>query len=820
MDRYICVHGHFYQPPRENPWLEKVERQESAWPYHDWNERITEECYAPNTAARILDEQGRITRLLNTYAWMSFNVGPTLLAWMHTEAPETYAAILDADRESSERFDGHGSALAQVYNHVIMPLANDRDRQTQVLWGLEDFRSRYGREPEGMWLAECAADVDSLEALAAAGVAFTVLSPFQAARTRPAGTTEWRDVTGGQVDPTRPYRVVLPSGADIAVFFYDGPISQAVAFEGLLASGETFADRLLGGFRDGVEGPQLLNIATDGESYGHHHRYGEMALAHALELLDADPDVVLTNYAAYLAGHPPTDEVEIVAPSSWSCAHGVERWRSDCGCSNGEVPDANQAWREPLRDTLDWLRDELAVRFEKAAAELVVDPWAARDDYIRVVLDRSPASVEAFLDRHTSRPLTDDEETRVLALLEMQRHTLLMYTSCGWFFDELSRIETVQVLHYAARALQLAGDHLGARDLTGRFLELLEDAPSNVPDLADGRTIFELLVQPEVTDLEKVAAHFAVAGLFGRYRQDDVMGAYDLHREDVHVAEAGRAKLGHGVVRVRSRTTYEARSFEYAVVHLGDHNFVCGAQPTDDPDAFAELTAELEGAFAKADFPEMIRALDDHFGGHLYSLRDLFKDEQGRILRTVLDSTMGEVVAAYRNIYRGRAPLMRFLADLRTSTPAPLKNAAQVVVNADLRDAVADRIDTDRVRGLIAEAKLLGLELDTDDLAHAMDEAIRRIEMMVTRQLETPELFATFGEAERGFFHRIEELVRVAAELPFDVDLGRAQHVCYRALHGHRRDLVERELDGDEIAARWRVHLDRLADELRVALPT
>ena len=818
MDRYICVHGHFYQPPRENPWLERVERQDSAWPYHDWNERITEECYAPNTAARILDDEGRITGLVNNYARMSFNIGPTLLAWMETEEPETYRALLDADRESAERFGGHGSAMAQVYNHIIMPLANDRDRRTQVRWGLADFRHRFGRDPEGMWLAECAADVASLEVLAEEGIAFTVLSPYQAGRTRELGADEWRDVSGGEVDPTQPYVVNLPSGRSIVVFFYDGPISQAVAFEGLLTSGRTFADRLLTGFHD-RPGPQLVNIATDGESYGHHHRYGEMALAHALVLLEADPEVRVTNYAEYLTLHPPTHEAEIVDPSSWSCAHGVERWRSDCGCTTGGEPDWNQAWRAPLREALDWLRDELAARYEDAAGRLLGDPWAARDAYIEVVLDRSPATVDAFLDHQALRPLKDDEETRILALLEMQRHALLMFTSCGWFFEELSRIETVQVLHYAARALQLASDHLGARQLTGHFIERLEAAPSNVPQYDDGREIFELMVEPAVADLEKVAAHFAIAGLFRRYRQDVVLGAYDIHRERVQVAEAGRARLGYGRVRVRSTITLEARVFDYGVVHLGDHNFACGVRPPGEDDAFERLGEDLEAAFAKADFPELIRALDDHFGGHLYSLRDLFLDEQGAILRTVLDSTMSDVEAAYRNIYRGRAPLMRFLADLRTTIPAPLKNAAQVVVNAELRDVFTNGVDPGRVRGLIDEARLLDLELDTDGLAHAIDDTIRRTTEAVERQLQDPSLFATFGEEERGFFRRIDELVQVAREVPFVVDLGRAQHVCYRAVHEHRPALVERAAAGDETAERWLEHLDQLAEELEVALP-
>src|SRR4051812_11179720 len=277
--RHICIHGHFYQPPRENPWLEAVETQDSASPYHDWNERITAECYGPNASARILDENDRILKIVNNYASISFNFGPTLLSWLESRSPDTYAAIIDADRISRARFSGHGSALAQAYNHIILPLANARDKRTQVRWGLCDFEWRFGRKPEGMWLPETAVDVDSLEALAAEGIAFTILEPHQAKRVRKIGEKAWSE-TG--MDPTMPYRCTLPSGRTIAIFFYDGPISRAVAFENLLARGENLAHRVIGAFADTRKHAQVVNIATDGETYGHHHRYGDMALAYAL----------------------------------------------------------------------------------------------------------------------------------------------------------------------------------------------------------------------------------------------------------------------------------------------------------------------------------------------------------------------------------------------------------------------------------------------------------------------------------------------------------------------------------------------------------
>ena len=494
MARFVCVHGHFYQPPREDPWSGAIERQESAWPYHDWNARVAAECYGPNAAARILDGDGRVARVVNNYARISFDFGPTLLSWLERAQPAVYGAVLAADRDSRERFSGHGSAMAQAYNHLILPLANRRDKQTQIVWGLRDFEHRFARPAAGMWLPETAVDFESLDLLAAHGVRFTVLEPHQARRMRPPGG-EWQEVPGGQIDGRRPYAVALPSGRRIAVFFYDGPLARAVAFERLLESGDRLADRLAGGAPE--DGPdRLLHVATDGETYGHHHRHGEMALAWALHRIESEGSARLTNYAEYLAAHPPGDEVEIVERSSWSCVHGVDRWREDCGCRIGGRPGWDQAWRAPLRQALDELRDELAPLYEEAAGELLASPWEARDGYVAVLLDPSPAGVDAFLERHARGPTpSGGRRQRALALLELQRHAMLMYTSCGWFFDDLAGLEAVQVLRYAGRAAQLAGDLFGG-DFERALLRRLAWARSNDPQAGTGRDLYQARVRP------------------------------------------------------------------------------------------------------------------------------------------------------------------------------------------------------------------------------------------------------------------------------------------------------------------------------------
>ncbi|MBI3962495.1 MAG: DUF3536 domain-containing protein, partial [Deinococcus sp.] len=647
--RYICIHGHFYQPPRENPWLEAIEVQDSAYPNHDWNEQITDECYAPNGASRILDERGRIVKIVNNYAKLSFNFGPTLLCWLESQAPYVYQAILGADRKSQELFSGHGSALAQAYNHMIMPLASRRDKQTQVVWGLRDFVHRFGRPPEGMWLPETAVDLETLEVLSRLGIQFTILAPHQAKRVRKRGSRTWHDASGGRIDPTMAYQLHLPSGRRISLFFYDGPISRAVAFEGLLGNGEHFARRLLGGFSDARTWPQLLHIATDGETYGHHHRHGDMALAYALHYLESNQVAQITNYGEYLAKHPPTHEVEIIENTSWSCAHGIERWRAHCGCNSGRG-GWSQAWRTPLRQALDWLRDTLAPQYQEKARTLLKDPWAARSDYIQVLLDRSLKNMERFWAAQATRQLNEAEQSTALKLLELQRHAMLMFTSCGWFFDELSGIETVQVLQYAGRAIQLAEELFG-NQVESLFLERLQQAKSNIAEHRDGASVFEKFVKPAMVDLQKVGAHYALSSLFEPYGEQARIYCYTISREDYRSLEAGKAKLAVGRARITSEITREAAALSFAALHLGDHNLNGGARVFLGQQAYLTMVQEVIEAFAQADLPTVIRLLDKHFGTSTYSLKLLFRDERRKILDLILNSTLAEAEAAYRQIY-------------------------------------------------------------------------------------------------------------------------------------------------------------------------
>jgi len=803
--KYVCVHGHFYQPPRENPYLEAVELQDSAYPYHDWNERITAECYAPNAASRIQDSENRILKLLNNYSQISFNFGPTLLSWMKEQAPRVYQSILEADRDSQQTFSGHGSALAQGYNHMILPLANRRDKVTQVKWGIRDFESRFGRRPEGMWLPETAVDTETLLVLAENGIKFTILAPRQAKRVRNRESRKYDDVSGGRVDPARAYVARLPTKRVMCVFFYDGPISQGVAFEGLLNDGKRFADRLMSGFSDARQGAQLVNIATDGESYGHHHHYGEMALSVALDEIGKGDVAKLTNYGEFLEKHPPEYIAEVVENSSWSCAHGIERWRGDCGCSSGGHP-WNQQWRTPLRAALDWLRDRLAPIFESQLEKYFHDPWASRDDYIRVILDRSEESRKAFFADHVIRPLEAEEQVRALKLLEMQRHALLMYTSCGWFFDELSGLETVQVIHYAGRALQLAEECSG-ESLEPEFLQHLAMAKSNLPEHGDGAKIYEKWVKPAVIDIERVAGHYAISSLFETYPEKTRIYCYEVDRRRYSVEAEGKIRLATGCAQFRSAITEQSAVLDFSVLHLGDHNVTAGIRHSQDCSETDQ--SKLVESFARADTAEAIRLLDQVYGKDIFSLRLLFRDEQRKITNLILNESIHSAAAVYRTVFENQAPLIRFLNGLDIPVPNALKSAAEIALNSQLQQYLErPELDVESIQGLLREAAASKVTLDATTLEY---QVRKRIEKEAANFAANPSDVAVTG--------RIIKLLDLIPSLPFPVVLWEAQNMVYRPLITAFQQNGWHSPGADAAAVQRHQELNRLANQLRILLP-
>jgi hypothetical protein len=683
--------------------------------------------------------------------------------------------ILDGERRSRKSFKGHSSAMAQVYNHVILPLANRRDRITQIRWGIADYQRHYGTLPEGMWLAETAADTDSLELLAQHGIKFTVLAPHQCLHIRSLKDgTGWTETSNASVDTTRPYLVRFDSGVSIAVFFYDGPASRAIAFEGLLNSGESFAARLNGGFKDNTQ-PQLVHVATDGESYGHHHKYGEMALAYALRLLEADKTVKLTNYGGYLAQFPPEYEAEIVNNTSWSCEHGVERWRSNCGCNSGK-PGWNQAWRGPLRQTLDELRDAVAPLTEQEGGKLFHDVWAARDNYIQVVLDRGAETVERFFAENQSHSLTEAERVRALELMEMQRHTQLMYTSCGWFFDDISGIETVQVIAYAARVLQLAQDLFGeqAGALEPNFLTRLAEARSNVAAAGDGARIYKEQVRTTQLDLEQVAAHYAISSVFSSFAEETELFCYRVRRQAYDIYTSGRGRLALGRASVASVITDKQQSFSFAVLHFGDQNITAAVKPCGESDVaeFGTFASQASEQLERAKFPEVIRLLDRYYGHVDYSLTSLFRDEQRRIVQVILTSTLSNIESSLTTIYEDHASLLHYLSQAGLPKPPALTLAAEFAINAGLRKALeGGPVDQALMRSFLALAKADQIPLETATLSYIADQRMKRA--MVELQISA-------GSLE--MLDRALALARTLVELPFELNLWQAQNIWYEIL--------------------------------------
>lgn len=791
MKKYICIHGHFYQPPRENPWLERIELQDSAYPYHDWNRRVTAECYEPNTAARILGPDFKIIDMVNNYSRISYNFGPTLLYNMSKDNPEVYRNIIEADRMSSEFFSGHGSAIAQVYNHMIMPLAGMRDKVTQVLWGISDFRARFGREPEGMWLPETAVDTESLEVLAELGIKFTILAQRQARRVKKNQKgARWKEAAHEGIDTTVPYLCCLPSGRSIAIFFYNGEISQEVGFGRLLDNGEDFARRLAGAFPEDNANAALVHIATDGESYGHHHKHGDMALSYCLYFIESQGLASLTNYAEFLSRFPPENMVEIHDNSSWSCIHGIERWRADCGCSSGGYPGWNQAWRGPLREAFDWLRDTLAPIFESAAAELLKDPWDARDHYIDVINDRSVGNINAFFERHAQRPLSKEEKIKALKLLSMQRNALLMYSSCGWFFDEVSGIEGVQVMMYASRAIQLA-EEAAEITLEPEFEKRLEAVPSNI--YGNARAPYNNFVKVAKIDLLRVGAHHAISSLFREYRKNAEIFSFNAENEFYEKIETGHHKLSIGRTRIYSKVTWEEASISFAVLHLGEVSIHCGVRFSGTEEDFVKAQAELKGAFNRGEIPDVIRLMDSHFGKESYTLWHLFRDEQRKIINEMLRGTNREIEAFHRQVFETHYGTMDLLRKLGIPQPKQLGITAEFILNLDLEEILKKpSLEFKELKAVTEQLQNLRIPIDPEAIGYVAGN-------WITARME--EISA--DSARPGELERMRDVLKLLRETQVKLNLWKAQNLYFalgkKALPAARK----RAEEGDEASRRW-----------------
>ncbi|MBI1184383.1 DUF3536 domain-containing protein [bacterium] len=678
-NKYICIHGHFYQPPRENAWLEQIEVQESASPFHDWNERVNDECYGPNAHARILNARGKIIDISNNYERISFNMGPTLLSWMERYRSETYKLILEADQKSLQRFAGHGAAIAQVYNHLIMPLASQRDKETQIKWGLYDFENRFKRHAEGIWLAETAVDLETLRCLSDNGIRYTILAPNQAKRFKLEG--KWMD----GIDSRQPYIINLGQSRQMVLFFYNGEISQGVAFKGLLNDGKRFAEELLAGFSNDHQS-ELVHIAADGESYGHHHKLGEMALAYCLHYIENQSEAKLCNYGLYLSENEPVMEAEIYENSSWSCAHGVERWRSNCGCSTGGEAHWNQEWRGPLRQALDWLKIKLDEMYELEMQEICQDPWSLRNAFVEVVFQYENRNYDDFLGKYLPN-ISTEQITHAIRLLEMQRNGMLMFTSCGWFFNDASGIETIQILQYANRAIQLA-ERESDLAIESRFLELLEHGHSNLPEFGSLRTIYEKWVSPKRMTLSKVGMHYAVHVLFAENPNALQVFNYTIETQGFKRYKSGQQVLCLGRAMVHSKVTLSIKYLSFAVLYLGNHHVIGGTSDNYDAEHFENLLQCLERDFSASNIASVIHDIDREFAHTRFSFFDLMRDEQKKILDVVIDQHMDDAVNSISRIARQNYGLLNLMRGQQLVLPAVLWQNLQVKLQYDLDTAI------------------------------------------------------------------------------------------------------------------------------------
>jgi alpha-amylase/alpha-mannosidase (GH57 family) len=779
MKTSLVIHGHFYQPPRENPWTDTVEREAGANPYHDWNERIYVECYRANAFARISDRYNRVEAIVNNYAGINFNFGPTLLTWLERHHPKTYERILEADRESLRSRSGHGNAIAQGYNHTILPLMTERDRRTQIRWGIEDFRFRFRRDPESLWLPETACDDATLGALIDEGLAYVILSPFQAARVRRIGGEEWHSASEGNIDTSIPYRYFHRdgSGRSISVFFYNGSLARSIAFEGALASSralvERFVQTALGG-----EG-HLVSVATDGETYGHHFRFGDRGLAYALQVEAAPQGLRVTNYGEYLEENPPTWEVEISngplgEGTSWSCAHGVSRWVRDCGCTTDSTEGWTQRWRTPLRQALDFLRDEAEKQFEETARNLFVDPWAARDDYIKLVVSRHRFR-EEFLYRHAGRWLRPEEKERALAFLELQRHSMLMYTSCGWFFSDISGIETLQDLEYAGRVLDLM-QQLGLESPRERFLEILSEAKSNRPEMGNGADIFRRFVDTARVPPAAIASSHAISSLVSQEPQEGEVAGFTYSRTEFNRKQHGRLTLATGRMTLDSVWTGSHYDYAFAAMHFGGVDFLCTLRDFPGEAEFRQAAEKLWSNFRTASLPTMLRLMQAEFGPEEFGLEHVLPEGRERIAEIIFKNLVKRFTGEYALLYRENRRRIEMLQRAGFQLPAELRAAAEFTFGKRFEEEIRRQHQS---LDPLAYRKAVQIAQDAARHGYKFDRSSSR---PVFEEMIEGAVALAVAEPSDENIHSAVALVSLAEALGIDVNLDKPQEEIYEAL--------------------------------------
>ncbi len=782
MKSALIIHGHFYQPPRENPWTGLVDAEASAAPFHDWNARIHHECYRPNGFARVYDEANAVLRVVDNYRHMSFNFGPTLASWLEEHEPATYRRVIDADRTSASEHGGHGNAIAQAYNHAILPLLNERDLRTQIRWGLTDFRHRFGRDAEGLWLPETACDHRTLGALIDEGMRFAILAPGQASRIKDA--EGWRAVT--QIDPGQPYRYLHPdgSGRSLSLFFYDGSVSLGIAFEGLLTSSRAFVDRLE---RASGGSGTLVHAVTDGESYGHHHRHGERCLAYALTTEAPRRGFWVTNYGEWLDHVPATVEVDIeLGPdgrgSSWSCAHGVGRWYRDCGCHTGGKHGWNQRWRTPLRLALDGLRDEAAEFFESAAGDLCTDPWALRDDAIKLFSNRA-ANRAGFLQRHGLERHGDAKRARLFAVLEQQRNAMTMYTSCGWFFSDPSGLEAVQVLRYAGKLIEQLREE-GAPDPEARFLEVLAEVQSNHPERGNGADIYREAVRGSRVTPQALAAHVSMRRFAADSRATNRAGHQRYEVAYERSEEGGRMRICLSHLVFTDDATGRKSEFACCAMHFGGIDLHCLVKAFPGADPFQQSEARILVAVRSGSLLTALRVVQEELGPAAFGIESVLPSERESLSQALFSVLRERYAAHFETVWRDSEGTISSFQNAGLPMPAELRAATELALGRRFEDALFTRPGEEllasgykAVLEIAEQARAFGCRIPTETSRHKIETAILRNLRRVAAGVD--EVQNTGGVTPLA---AALALLEVAGKLGLELDIERAQELIYDAL--------------------------------------
>ncbi|HUW34587.1 MAG TPA: DUF3536 domain-containing protein [Planctomycetota bacterium] len=814
--RYAVIHGHFYQPPRENPWIEEVERQEGAQPYHDWNEHITYQCYLPNTASRVI-RNNRIIDLVNNYSYISLNFGPTLLLWLEKRFPYVLEGIVEADAVSRAHNNGHGNAIAQVYNHVIMPLENPRDQHTQVIWGIRDFEHRFGRSPEAMWLSETACNIQTLNVLIDHGMKFVILAPNQAEKMKPfdalnqaekmkpLDAPNWTDVSNGSIDPRRPYRHFMYDKDErrndnrfIDVFFYDGPLSRNLAFGGLTSSAAACSEAFWKAYGRPEFSPSLVNAAVDGETFGHHHQFSDMCLAYLVKYELPRRKINVTNYARYLELCPPAHEVMIKQGkngegTSWSCAHGVGRWKEDCGCSTGRG-EFHQKWRAPLRQALRNLRDALVPVYEIEGGKLFHDSWKARDNYIDVINNRTHDNVTRWLTEHMKVEVSKQNRVRAIELLEMQRHAMLMFTSCGWFFDEISRIETVQCMLYAARAAQLCRQLTG-HDYEQKLKDDLEAAPSNVPHFGNGKKVYEHVVEPATAEWQKVVAQYAIRlALLPDHPTPNKIYDFHLDGAGTQWQQLDSWTYGVGSAHFFSGITFEEHEGSFFCINFSGGDVKCFVREFTDDEHFGQMRSRIMDQAPDIVEIGLRSIVQEFFSTRAYTLNDLFREDREKVISSLMKEKLQSWKSYFEHIFQGNVGLMKRYHELGWSIPVELRISSQYAVAVELAEKLRESShdgNLDRVRvmkGMLDFCRSLGFQFDLRESEEVLRAMIMGRINALLRQI-------TIHDASM-----LKQLLDVAGSMHINYGFYLPQNRMYRLLNDGVLALIERGENREEMA--------------------